>query len=176
MHPAIWEISATVFEDEPHLLGLYEAWRARSPIGAPRDLQLYRRAKAERRQITISAKIKTAQASLFCIRKSPVPTLYLCSSSNFSSKRWIFFLSAWILLVSWAVVSSSFSSSQEPRDELRLRLQGESRWVLDLPRLMGRIRCKKKKNAARRPYLTKECALGGEGGTSVSDRYCWHWP
>lgn len=50
------------------------------------------------------------------------PTLYLCCSSYFSSNLWIFFFSTWIRFVSCAVVSSSFSSSQEPRDELRLRL------------------------------------------------------
>lgn len=52
-----------------------------------------------------------------------VPTLYFRSSSNLSSNLWIFFFSTWILFVSWADVNSSFSSSQEPRDELRLRLQ-----------------------------------------------------
>lgn len=51
-----------------------------------------------------------------------LPTLYFRSSSNFSSNLWIFFFSTWILLVSWAEVSSSRSSSQEPREELRLRL------------------------------------------------------
>lgn len=50
-------------------------------------------------------------------------TRYLRSSSNLSSNLWIFFFSTWILLVSCADVSSSFSSSQEPREELRLRLQ-----------------------------------------------------
>lgn len=50
-------------------------------------------------------------------------TRYLRSSSNLSSNLWIFFFSTWILLVSCAVVSSSFSSSQEPREELRLRLE-----------------------------------------------------
>lgn len=54
---------------------------------------------------------------------TPVPTLYFLSSSNFSSNLWIFFRSAWILFESWADVNSSFSSSQEPREELRLRLE-----------------------------------------------------
>lgn len=57
------------------------------------------------------------------------PTLYFRSSSNFSSNLWIFFFSTWILFVSWADVNSSLSSSQEPRDELRLRLERYSHVV-----------------------------------------------
>lgn len=63
-----------------------------------------------------------------------VPTLYFRSSSNLSSNLWIFFFSMWILFVSWADVSSSFSSSQDPRDELRLRLERLTTIQLTFPR------------------------------------------
>lgn len=105
-----------------------------------------------------------------------VLTLYFRSSSNLSSNLWIFFFSMWILFVSWADVSSSFSSSQEPRDELRLRLERFTAirltfpWAAPFPRLVDT------QNHVECFYLTNECAFGGEGGTSVSSRYCWHCP
>lgn len=49
-------------------------------------------------------------------------TLYLRSSSNFSSNLRIFFLRLWIFLESCVDVSSSHSFSHEPSEELRRRL------------------------------------------------------
>lgn len=68
--------------------------------------------------------------------------------------------------MSWAVVSSSFSSSQEPRDELLLRLQrvAESVGVKDLPRLGANPGPPKKTRQTHGGVLPDEGVRVGRGG------------